>query len=60
MYMLEKTIGRQKVDTAFQNYFKRWKFKHPQPSDMKAAFEQSVNKSLETFFGLLNKEGALL
>ena len=60
MYLLEKTIGRENVDTAFQNYFKRWKFKHPQPSDMKAAFEQSVNGGLQTFFELLNKEGALL
>ena len=60
VYLLEKTIGMEKVDTAFQNYFKLWKFKHPQPSDMKDAFEQSLNGSLKTFFELLNKDGALL
>jgi aminopeptidase N len=60
MYMLEKAIGKEKVDAAFQNYFNLWKFKHPQPSDMKAAFEQSLNGGLQSFFELLNKEGKLL
>ncbi len=59
MYLLEKIIGMEKVDTAFQNYFNLWKFKHPQPSDMKAAFEQALNGGLTKFFALLNKEGQL-
>jgi aminopeptidase N len=56
---LESTIGAGVVDKAFQNYFKLWKFKHPQPEDMKAAFEQSINKSLNQYFSLLNKEDQL-
>ena len=60
MYLLEQNIGLEKVDLAFQNYFKLWKFKHPQPSDMKAAFEQSFDGNLKGFFELLNKEGSLL
>jgi hypothetical protein len=60
MYLLEQNIGLEKVDLAFQNYFKLWKFKHPQPSDMKAAFEQSFDGNLKGFFDLLNKEGSLL
>ena len=59
MYLLELTIGRDKLDRAFQHYFSLWKFKHPQPADMKAAFEQVVNGSLTQFFGLLNKQGKL-
>lgn len=60
MYLLQNALGADKVDAAFQNYFKQWKFKHPQPSDMQAAFEQSVNGSLKSFFELLNKKGSLL
>jgi aminopeptidase N len=59
MYLLEQTIGREKVDQGFQNYFRLWKFKHPKPNDMKAAFEQAVNARLTQFFSLLDKEGAL-
>lgn len=59
MYSLEATVGKGKVDSAFQNYFRLWKFKHPQPDDMKAAFEQSIGGSLNQFFGLLRKEGVL-
>lgn len=60
MYMLENAVGVEKVDKAFQNYFSLWKFKHPKPLDMKAAFEQSINASLNQLFTLLNKEGPLV
>jgi len=60
MHLLEASIGREKVDSAFQNYFTLWKFKHPQPADMKAAFEQSIGRSMDKFFSLLNKEGKLV
>jgi hypothetical protein len=59
MYLLEVAIGKDKVDQAFKNYFNLWKFKHPQPADMKAAFEQVTNSSLTQFFNLVNKEGKL-
>lgn len=60
MYLLENAVGRETVDKAFQNYFAIWKFKHPQPLDMKAAFEQVIKGSLNQFFSLLKKEGALV
>jgi aminopeptidase N len=59
MNLLEQSAGREKVDEAFQRYFTLWKFKHPQPADMKAAFEQAIGASLDKFFALLNKEGKL-
>ncbi len=59
MYLLETAIGREKVDQAVQLYFTRWKFKHPQPEDMKAAFEEAIGSKLDKFFSLINKEGRL-
>src|SRR5664279_399376 len=43
MYMIEKTVGMPALDSAFHNYFNLWKFKHPQPQDMKDAFESSLH-----------------
>lgn len=60
MYLLEQSVGREKVDSAFQHYFNLWKFRHPQPADMKAAFEQAMKSRLTKFFELLNKEGKLV
>lgn len=59
MYLLETELGKEKVDKAFQYYFSLWKHKHPQPEDMKAAFEKSTSRNLSEFFNLLNKKGKL-
>ena len=57
MYLLESSIGKEKVDKAFQYYFSQWKHKHPTPQDMKAAFEKSIGGNLNDFFMLLDKKG---
>jgi len=57
MYLLEAGVGTDKVDLAVQNYFKKWKNKHPQPEDMKAAFEEAIGVNLDRFFQLTKKEG---
>lgn len=57
MYLLESSVGQEKVDKAFQYYFSKWKHKHPQPEDMKAAFETSIGANLSKFFELLDKKG---
>jgi aminopeptidase N len=59
LYMLEAAIGREKVDAAMKNYFSKWKFKHPQPADMQAAFEEAIGSKLDKFFELTRKEGKL-
>jgi hypothetical protein len=46
MYLLEASIGKDKVDKSFQSYFNEWKFKHPQPADMESAFEHAIGKGL--------------
>ncbi|MEO6550677.1 MAG: M1 family metallopeptidase [Ferruginibacter sp.] len=57
IYILESEVGREKIDKAFQNYFTKWKDKHPQPDDLKAAFEESLGANLDKYFDLINKEG---
>lgn len=59
MYILELSIGKENLDRAIKNYFKQWKFKHPQPNDMKVSFEQATGIGLDKFFELLKKKGAL-
>ena len=59
IYILETKIGTAKVDSAFHNYFDEWKFKHPQPADMKSAFEEALHLDLASYFALLNKEDKL-
>jgi hypothetical protein len=60
MYLLEKAIGRDKVDSAFQNYFSKWKFKHPQPADLKISFEEAIQGNLSDYFKLLDKRNKLV
>jgi len=59
MYMLEKKAGRDNVDSAYHNYFNEWKFKHPQPADMRVSFEEALHMDLASYFALLNKEDKL-
>jgi len=59
LYKIELKVGKEKMDAAFKHYFDLWKNKHPQPEDLKAAFEQSTGVNLEEEFKLLNKEGKI-
>jgi aminopeptidase N len=59
LYKIERKVGREKMDAAFKHYFNTWKNKHPQPEDLKAAFEQSTGTNLDEEFKLLNKEGKI-
>lgn len=59
MYLLQSVLGKDKIDAAFHNYFNQWKFKHPQPEDLEASFEESTGAKLDEFFKLTKKEGKL-
>jgi hypothetical protein len=59
LYLLETAVGKEKMDQAIQLYFSKWKFKHPQPEDMQAAFEEAIGAKLDKFFLLTKKEGKL-
>lgn len=60
LHVLEAAVGKEKVDLAMQNYFNKWKDKHPQPADMQAAFEEALGVDLNEFFMLTKKEGKLV
>ncbi len=55
MHHLEKYLGTERFDKVMKSYFNKWGFKHPQPEDLKAHFEQETNKNLDWFFnGYIN------
>ena len=59
LHMLKEKVGPVKFDLAIKNYFYKWKNKHPQPADMKLAFEEATGTNLDEFFELINKKGKL-
>jgi len=57
MFIMENSIGKDKVDQAIQAYFTKWKFKHPYPEDLKATFETQLGANFDNLFNLLNRKG---
>lgn len=48
-------LGEKKMDEIMQHYFEEWKFKHPQPQDLKKIMAADAGKDLSWFFdGLIN------
>jgi len=43
-------LGEETFDRCMQRYFQEWKFKHPQPEDLKQIFEEETGKDLKWFF----------
>ncbi len=56
---IEKSIGKEAFDAAIQEYYQRWKFKHPQPDDFKKAMEEATHQKMDSFFLLLHTKGSL-
>jgi len=48
---LRAYLGDSLYDSAMHDYFRNWKFKHPQPDDLCKSFESSTGKDLTWFFG---------
>ena len=48
---LRAYLGDSLYDSTMQAYLEQWKFKHPQPSDLKMLFESNTGKELGWFFG---------
>jgi len=59
MKMLEDKLGVGLFDKAMQEYYNKWKFKHPQPEDFKQSIEEASNSNLDAIFSLLHKKGSL-
>lgn len=47
---LKNYLGDQKFDNAMQEYFSQWKFKHPQPANLKSIMEFTSGEKLDWFF----------
>jgi len=47
---LRAYLGDSIYDSAMHDYFRLWKFKHPQPDDIQMVFEATTSKDLSWFF----------
>ncbi len=47
---LKAYLGEEVFDNAMQQYFQKWKFKHPNPSDLREILESATDKDLRWFF----------
>ena len=56
---LESQLGTATFNTAMQEYFRKWQFKHPQPEDFKKVIEESSGRNLDSVFSYLSKMGTL-
>jgi len=48
---LRAYLGDSLYDAAMHEYYHQWKFKHPQPEDLRRLFESFTGKDLSWFFG---------
>lgn len=54
-YYLQHYLGEELMDKIMQEYFDEWKFKHPQPADIRQAFESNTDADLSWYFdGVIN------
>lgn len=50
---LQSYLGNEEFDRIMKLFYEKWKFKHPQPEDFRAAFEQNASKDVSWFFDQL-------
>lgn len=50
MDYLMNYLGEKKLDELMQRYFETWKFKHPQPEDLKKILSENAGKDLSWLF----------
>lgn len=47
---LKLYLGEDKFDECMRVYYAKWEFKHPQPEDIEAVFEERTGENLDWFF----------
>ncbi len=47
---LRAYLGEPLFDSIMHDYYRQWKFKHPQPEDLRKVFESHTDKDLSWFF----------
>jgi len=50
LWYLANYLGEDNFDNIMKSYYAKWSFKHPQPADFRAVFEDAVDKDLSWFF----------
>jgi hypothetical protein len=54
-YFLQHYLGEELMNKIMQEFFDKWKFKHPQPLDIRQVFESHTDADLSWYFdGVLN------
>ena len=55
--LLEKYLGTKEFDVIMKGFYEKWKFKHPQPLDLRSYVETHTNKEVAWFFdGLMGTD----
>jgi hypothetical protein len=49
-HYLKSYLGDELFDECMSIYFEKWKFRHPQPEDLEALFEEKTGENLDWFF----------
>ncbi len=49
-HYLKSYLGDEKFDKCMSAYFEKWKFKHPQPEDLKEVIENETGEIMDWFF----------
>ena len=53
-------LGKDQFNTIMQDFFRKWKFKHPYPSDLEKVFREHTDKDLDWFFNdLITTKGKI-
>lgn len=47
---LHHYLGDEKMDEIMQEYYRKWKYRHPSPEDFKAVFDSKSKKNLDWYF----------
>lgn len=56
---LRNYMGAAAFDSAMKAYYTEWRFKHPQPDDFKAVFQQYSPKPVDSIFNQLQQTGSI-
>jgi hypothetical protein len=59
MKLLETEMGQSSFDKMMQEYFRRWKFKHPYPEDFRSIAAETNGNKIDSVFSLLTRKGSL-
>jgi hypothetical protein len=57
--LIEEQSGKNMLDSAMKEYYRRWQFKHPQPEDFAKVLAGTTGRNMDSTFHLLRVKGIL-